>query len=27
VLRFDDVGLITRLDEYADSAVFATLYG
>jgi ketosteroid isomerase-like protein len=25
VLRFDDVGLITRLDEYADSAVFATL--
>jgi hypothetical protein len=27
VLRFDDDGLITRLDEYADSAVFATLYG
>lgn len=26
VLRFDDDGLITRLDEYADSAVFATLY-
>jgi ketosteroid isomerase-like protein len=25
VLRFDDDGLITRLDEYADSAVFATL--
>jgi ketosteroid isomerase-like protein len=25
VLRFDNVGLITRLDEYADSAVFATL--
>lgn len=27
VLRFDDDGLITRLDEYADSAVFATLIG
>ncbi len=27
VLRFDDVGLITRLDEYTDSAVFATLIG
>jgi hypothetical protein len=26
VLRFGDDGLITRLDEYADSAVFATLY-
>ena len=26
VLRFDDEGLITRLDEYADSAVFAGLY-
>jgi ketosteroid isomerase-like protein len=26
VLRFDDVGLISRLDEYADSAVFASLY-
>ena len=26
VLRFDDEGLITRLDEYADSAVFAALY-
>ncbi len=26
VLRFDDDGLITRVDEYADSAVFATLY-
>ena len=26
VLRFDDDGLITRLDEYADSAVFASLY-
>ena len=25
VLRFDGDGLITRLDEYADSAVFATL--
>jgi hypothetical protein len=25
VLRFDDNGLITRLDEYADSAVFAAL--
>jgi len=25
VLRFDDDGLITRLDEYADSAVFASL--
>jgi hypothetical protein len=25
VLRFDDEGLITRLDEYADSAVFAAL--
>lgn len=25
VLRFDDDGLITRLDEYADSAVFAPL--
>jgi hypothetical protein len=25
VLRFDDLGLITRLDEYADSAVFAAL--
>lgn len=25
VLRFDDDGLITRLDEYVDSAVFATL--
>jgi ketosteroid isomerase-like protein len=25
VLRFDDVGLITRIDEYVDSAVFATL--
>jgi ketosteroid isomerase-like protein len=25
VLRFDDDGLITRLDEYADSAVFAAL--
>jgi ketosteroid isomerase-like protein len=25
VLRFDDDGLIARLDEYADSAVFATL--
>lgn len=26
VLRFDADGLITRLDEYADSAVFASLY-
>ncbi len=26
VLRFDDDGMITRLDEYADSAVFASLY-
>ena len=26
VLRFDDDGLITRMDEYADSAVFASLY-
>ena len=26
VLRFDDQGRITRLDEYADSAVFASLY-
>jgi ketosteroid isomerase-like protein len=26
VLRFDADGLITRMDEYADSAVFATLY-
>ena len=25
VLRFDDDGLITRLDEYVDSAVFAAL--
>jgi ketosteroid isomerase-like protein len=25
VLRFDDDGMITRLDEYADSAAFATL--
>ena len=25
VLRFDDDGLITRLDEYVDSAVFGTL--
>lgn len=25
VLRFDDDGLISRLDEYADSAVFASL--
>jgi hypothetical protein len=25
VLRFDDDGLITRLDEYTDSAVFAAL--
>ena len=25
VLRFDHDGLITRLDEYVDSAVFATL--
>lgn len=25
VLRFDDDGLITRLDEYVDSAVFADL--
>ncbi len=25
VLRFDDQGRITRLDEYADSAVFAAL--
>ena len=25
VLRFDDDGLITRLDEYADSVVFAAL--
>jgi hypothetical protein len=25
VLRFDDDGLITRMDEYADSAVFAEL--
>ena len=25
VLRFDDVGMITRIDEYADSAVFAAL--
>jgi hypothetical protein len=25
VLRFDDGGLITRLDEYTDSAVFAAL--
>ena len=25
VLRFDDDGLITRLDEYADSGVFAAL--
>ena len=25
VLRFDDDGLITRLDEYADSAAFASL--
>ena len=27
VLRFDDAGLITRLDEYADFAVFASLSG
>ena len=26
VLRFDDDGLISRLDEYVDSAVFASLY-
>ena len=26
VLRFDGDGLITRLDEYSDSAVFAALY-
>ncbi|HSL74127.1 MAG TPA: nuclear transport factor 2 family protein [Ilumatobacteraceae bacterium] len=26
VVRFDDEGRIVRLDEYADSAVFATLY-
>lgn len=26
VLRFDADGLITRLDEYTDSAVFASLY-
>jgi hypothetical protein len=26
VLRFDDEGRIVRLDEYADSAVFAALY-
>ncbi len=25
VVRFDDDGLITRIDEYADSAVFAAL--
>lgn len=25
VLRFDDDGLITRVDEYVDSAVFASL--
>jgi ketosteroid isomerase-like protein len=25
VLRFDDDGMITRLDEYVDSAVFAAL--
>jgi len=27
VLRFDADGLITRIDEYTDSAVFAALYG
>ena len=27
VVRFDDQGRIVRLDEYADSAVFASLYG
>jgi hypothetical protein len=26
VLRFDDDGLITRLDEYLDHAAFASLY-
>ena len=26
VLHFDDEGLITRLDDYADSVVFASLY-
>lgn len=26
VLRFDAEGRVTRLDEYTDSAVFATLY-
>lgn len=26
VLRFDDSGLITRIGEYVDSAVFASLY-
>jgi ketosteroid isomerase-like protein len=27
VLRFDDRGLITRLDEYVDTAAFAPIFG